>query len=280
MSIYVEVGWAPDDYRNNDPQNPPPVTAHKPADQFIFDVGPGVLANYISMNVPFHRMNKIFINHLHGDHTNELTAIYGLGGGGRMAPLFVFGQSPSLIDNPGDQPPVNGQLPNPPRYSSEPKTYNDGTNEFCRLFREFNRWQTEAFSFQATAYKSYEPPTRESWGLPCDPVPVGDDPIDDAFAVIPIELHWMKSGEGYRTDGSGLRDNVAYHNPSTGVTITHFPVIHCRQGSIGYKLEWTPPGAGKPLTMIYTSDTKLFVLRPASAEVPHEGGKLVSNLAT
>jgi len=25
---------------------------------------------------------------------------------------------------------------------------------------------------------------------------------------------------------------------------------------MGYRLDWTPPGASKPLTMIYTSDTK------------------------
>jgi ribonuclease Z len=34
------------------------------------------------------------------------------------------------------------------------------------------------------------------------------------------------------------------------VKITHFPVVHCRKGSIGYKLEWNG------LSMVYTSDTK------------------------
>jgi ribonuclease Z len=45
-------------------------------------------------------------------------------------------------------------------------------------------------------------------------------------------------------------------NSSTGARVLHYPVIHCRAGSMGYKLEWTPPGAEKPLTMIYSSDTK------------------------
>jgi hypothetical protein len=36
----------------------------------------------------------------------------------------------------------------------------------------------------------------------------------------------------------------AYHNEATGVKITHFPVVHCRQVSIGYKLEWRKPGGG------------------------------------
>ncbi len=73
--------------------------------------------------------------------------------------------------------------------------------------------------------------------------PVGDDPPTDGYALIPIELDWTKYGEK-----SG--DNIAYHNPTTGVTITHFPVIHNRKGSIGYKLEWNG------LSMLYSSDTK------------------------
>ena len=241
MSIYVEVGWELDTYANanpNYPTNTPP--AYQPKDTVMFDCGPGTLGNYISMNAQFHRMNKLFISHLHGDHMGELPAIYGLIASGRMKPLFVFGQSQSGLTNPGNNPVVIG---NPPRYSSTPTNYNDGVTEFCRLFREANRWQTEAFAFQASSYRSYVPPTKESWGLPHDPVPVGDDPTNDAFALIPIELP-------YDTEG------IAYSNATTGVTITHYPVVHCRRGSMGYKLQWTPPGASKPMTMIYSSDTK------------------------
>ncbi len=67
---------------------------------------------------------------------------------------------------------------------------------------------------------------------------------DDGYALVPIELDWTKYGK------NGKRDNVAYNNPTTGVKITHFPVVHARKGSIGYKLEWNG------LTMIYTSDTR------------------------
>jgi len=59
----------------------------------------------------------------------------------------------------------------------------------------------------------------------------------------PIELDWQKYG---KVEG----DNVAYYNRKTGVKITHFPVIHCRKGSVGYRLEWNG------LSMIYTGDTK------------------------
>jgi ribonuclease Z len=79
--------------------------------------------------------------------------------------------------------------------------------------------------------------------LPCDPKPVSDDSPEDGYAIIPIELDWQKHG---KVNG----DNVAYDNSKTGVKITHFPVIHTRKGSVGYKLEWNG------LSMIYTGDTK------------------------
>lgn len=267
MSVFVEVGWVKDEYRNNQPNYAGP-TAYKAQDQVIFDCGPGVLGNYISMNVYFHRMNKIFINHLHGDHIGELPGIYGLGGGGRMGPLIIWGNGPTgtntsdpyAIKNPGSQP-DRVSLPAEYQYSDDPPYYVDGMKAFCDYFREANRWQSEAFSFQATAYKSYtnrerggDPPSKENWTLPCDPVPVGNDPANDAYAIIPIELDWWKTG----LDQYGVPDDstIAYYNKSTGVKISHFPVIHCRKGSLGYKLEWTPPNSNKPLTMIYTSDTK------------------------
>lgn len=75
-------------------------------------------------------------------------------------------------------------------------------------------------------------------------MPVGDDAPDDGYAMVPITLDWQKIG------------GVAYDNQATGAKVTHYPVIHCRKGSLGYKLSWTPPGATKPLTMVYSSATK------------------------
>jgi ribonuclease Z len=220
MSIFVEVGWDKD--------------KQMPKDQFVFDCGSGVCTNYGNMNVGFGRMNKVFLTHLHGDHMSDLTHIYCFGpSADRKAPLFVFGPGQSGVESP----PGSGNY------------YEDGTYEFCKNLRAACRWHTESFSFQTTSYTDYEPPTKESWGLPCDPVPVGDgnpdhdDPEDDAYAMIPIEL---------KVKDYDPNNNVAYEN--NGVKITYFPVIHTRVGSIGYKLEWTRNG--KTLTMIYTGDTK------------------------
>ena len=209
MSIFVEVGW---DEKND-----------RAMDQFIFDCGSGCVRNYGAMGVGFGRMDKVFINHLHGDHMSDLTHIYCFGPSlDRLNPLYVFGPSPSGVRSP--------------RYPH--RRYNDGTKAFCENLREALRWHSESFSFQNTSYKGYERPTRKSWGLPHDPVPVSDDEPDDGFAMVPIQLDWRDVGGG------------AYANRETGAKVTHFPVIHCRQGSLGYKLEWNG------LSMIYTSDTK------------------------
>jgi ribonuclease Z len=211
MSIFVEVG-----------------DALGKADQFVFDCGSGVCTNYNAMGISFGRMDKIFLTHLHGDHISDLTHIYCFGAvADRKSPLFVFGSSPSKVKSP-----------RPPR-----RLYDDGIKAFCKNLREACRWHSESQSFISTSYESYEPPTRLSWGLPHDPRPVSDDPPDGGYAIIPIELDWKKYG---KVEG----DNVAYHNPDTGVKITHFPVIHTRKGSVGYKLEWNG------LSMIYTGDTK------------------------
>lgn len=230
MSVFVEVGWDP--------------VRQMPLDQFVFDCGSGVCTNYSAMNVGFGRMDKVFLNHLHGDHMSDLTHIYCFGpASDRWSPLYVWGPGPSGVESP----------------KGSGKYYDDGTRTFCKHLREACRWHTESFGFQKTSYTPYNPDNRslkEKWGLPYEPEPVGDDQPNDGFAMVPIELEWKKG----LTEGS---NNVAYHNKDTGVKITYFPVIHARKGSLGYKLEWNG------LSMIYTSDTKPETL---SIERANNGG--------
>jgi ribonuclease Z len=233
VSVYVEVG----------PTHPVVNSVgrvfNEPADYAMFDCGMGVLANYIAAGIPYARMDKIFIAHLHADHMSELSAIYCFGeSSDRKKPLYVWGPSKSnLVD------PISGEI------------HDDGTRETLEHFRAMWRWHTESFSFTSNGYKEYLtevlPTLRETWGLPdgVDLNPAGKysiykDPPNDAYALVPIELNWETVG-------------VAYNNRSTGLKISHFPVIHTRQGSIGYKLEFTPPNhPEKTISMIYSGDTK------------------------
>lgn len=248
VSVYIEMGPT-----HLDPQT----GLNVPLDYVMFDCGMGVLANYLAMNIPYSRMDKIFLAHLHADHMSELTAIYAFGeSSDRRSPLYVWGQSSSGVPDP-----VSGQL------------YDDGLKRTLEHFREWMRWHTESFSFSSNSYKSFPIPTQESWGTPAPLVPIGPkyvtdaqgkplgpayaDPYGktpdgkggeyatyDAYALVPIELDWKKVG------------GIAYWNKSTGVKITHFPAIHTRKGALSYKLEWTPPGRSETLSLIYSGDTK------------------------
>jgi ribonuclease Z len=234
VSVYVEVG----------PTHPVIAASghiyNEPTDYAMFDCGMGCLANYIAAGIPYARMDKIFITHLHADHMSELSAIYCFGeSADRKKPLYVWGPSKSNLTDP-----VSGEI------------HEDGIRETLEHFRALWRWHTEAFSFTSNGYKEYLtdflPTLREKWGLPdgVDLTPAGkysiyQDPPNDAYALVPIELNWETIG------------GVAYVNQTTGLKITHFPVIHCRQGSIGFKLEFTPPNhPDKTFSMIYSGDTK------------------------
>ena len=244
MSLFVEVGS----------------DGHGHAlDSFIFDMGCGANANYTSLGVDFARMSKIFINHLHADHINDLIQVYGFGDGGtRKFPLYVWGSTNTYLLNPGQNPPMDAGGNPAQAYSPNPRYYDDGVSNLCYHLREALRWHTESQAFQSSAYTTYPTPAeiQANWHLPHTALPVSDDPYQDANALIPIQLDYTKTGAGLRPDGSGLLDNVAYMNTDSRATVYHYPVIHCRRGAMGYKLEWKVPNTDKTLTLIYSSDTK------------------------
>jgi len=196
-------------------------------ESFVFDCGSGVVSNYVAMGVPWSKMSKVFLTHLHGDHTSDLTHVYGFGPqGDRKFPLYIWGPAQSGIPNP-----MHAAHPD------EPEFFDDGTIEFCKHFREMNRWHTEAQSFV---------PTQFTWA------------DGDGYDIFATELDW-RLGESTRTWAT----NTAIANPSetnanwiayqcNGVRVSYFPVVHDRNGSIGYRLDWLDEG----LSMIFTGDTK------------------------
>ncbi len=244
MSLFVEVGSD---------------GAGHALDSFVFDMGCGANANYTSLGVDFARMNKIFINHLHADHISDLIQVYGFGNGGtRKFPLHVWGNTNTWVPNPGQGPEVQPGGPPVQAYSAQPHFYNDGVSNMCYHLREAMRWHTESQAFQSSAYITYPTPEeiQAKWHLPHKPLPVSDDPYQDSNALVPIQLDYTKTGAGFRPGSSDIPDNVAYRNDESQATVYHYPVIHCRQGSMGYKLEWKVPNTDKTLTMVYSSDTK------------------------
>jgi ribonuclease Z len=176
-------------------------------DSFVFDCGAGVVSRYVELGVPYSRMDKIFLTHLHGDHMSDLVTIYCFGpSADRKSPLHVWGPS-------GD-------------------TRDEGTKCFCANLYDLCKWHRESFSFLQTGY--------EKGG--------------DGYDLRAYELRYM------RNPGLAYRKN--------GVTISHFPAIHARDGAISYRLEWEQKqGHGKKVvrSMVFTGDTKPneFVLKNA-----------------
>jgi ribonuclease Z len=94
-------------------------------DSFIFDCGSGVTSKYVACGVPYSRMDKIFLTHLHADHASDLSFIYCFGPStDRKTPLYVWGPS-------GDRP-------------------EEGTQFFCNKMKEMMKWHIESFSFLPT----------------------------------------------------------------------------------------------------------------------------------
>jgi ribonuclease Z len=62
---------------------------------FIFDMGPGSIANYLAAGVPFNQINDIFVTHLHWDHVASIPYVFVFGGwAGRWHETFrVHGPS-------------------------------------------------------------------------------------------------------------------------------------------------------------------------------------------
>jgi ribonuclease Z len=61
-------------------------------DSFVFDAGPGCITNYNAMQTPMSKMSKVFLTHLHLDHTSDLAWMYSFGPVvDRFVPFEVYG---------------------------------------------------------------------------------------------------------------------------------------------------------------------------------------------
>jgi ribonuclease Z len=89
-------------------------------DLLVFDLGSGVLANYASLKLPVNKLNKVFLTHLHADHTSDLLTLVGSYAkvGRADGPIYLWGPS-----------------------GTEPRL---GTRHFAEAIEEALAWDTEA----------------------------------------------------------------------------------------------------------------------------------------
>lgn len=211
-------------------------------DSFVFDAGMGCQINYTAMQVASSRMRKIFLTHLHGDHTSDLTYMYCFGAQrDAKSPMYLWGPSKSYVPNPWG----GG---NHPDYD-EPEQFDDGMNEFARTFREMNRWHTESQSFVGTRWRGGN-------GLPAAE--------GDGYDIVATELDWATGKKALPwSNNKRLNENttgyfpwysnepwIAYHDADKGIKISWFPAVHDRNGSVSYLLQWND------FSMIFSGDTR------------------------
>lgn len=62
-------------------------------DILLFDIGSGSLANYASLKLPVNKLDKVFLTHLHADHTGDLITLSGSWSkvGRADGPVYVWG---------------------------------------------------------------------------------------------------------------------------------------------------------------------------------------------
>ena len=102
-------------------------------DLILFDLGSGSLANFAALGLPVNKLDKVFITHLHADHTADLITLFGsYRKVGRVdRGVSVWGPS-----------------------GSEPRL---GTKHFVEAIVEACAWDTESYRSMAAA---------ESWEMP------------------------------------------------------------------------------------------------------------------
>jgi ribonuclease Z len=64
-------------------------------DLLVFDLGSGALANYASLKLPVNKLNKVFLTHLHADHTADMLTLVGSYAkvGRADGPIYLWGPS-------------------------------------------------------------------------------------------------------------------------------------------------------------------------------------------
>jgi ribonuclease Z len=165
-------------------------------DLLIFDVGSGSLANFASLQLPVNALDKVFITHLHADHTADLITLFGsYRKSGRVdRGVRVWGPS-----------------------GSEPRF---GTRHFVDGIREACQWDSES-TRSIHAEESFELTVQEFDFSRTQVVYEANDVTVTAFPVV----HALSGAVGYRIDFGGL---TVVHS---GDTRPGWPLVRACEGA-------------------------------------------------
>ena len=178
-------------------------------DLLLFDIGGGSLANYASLKLPVNLLDKVFLTHLHADHTADIITLLGSYAkvGRADGPVRVWGPS-----------------------GTEPRL---GTKYFCDGIEMALAWDTEAGkgpinedSMRIEAHEfdwSQTAVVYEANGVTVTSFPV---------------VHALTGAVGYRLDFAGLSFSFS------GDTCAAWPLVRANEGGVDLLIhECFPPAA-------------------------------------
>ena len=176
-------------------------------DLLVFDLGSGSLANFASLKLPVNKLDKVFLTHLHADHTPDLITLFGsYRKAGRVdRPVQVWGPS-----------------------GSEPRF---GTKHFVEAIREACNWDSES------TRTIHSPESRELHVTEFDfsETQVIYEQGGVTVTSFPV-IHAIDGAVGYRIDFAGL---TVVHS---GDTSPGWPLVRACEGNVDLLIhECFPP---------------------------------------
>jgi ribonuclease Z len=207
-------------------------------DMFIFDIGSGALANFMSLGLPVNSLDKVFLSHLHADHTADLITLFGsFRKAGRKGPLHVWG---------GD--------------GSEPKY---GTKVALDAIEAACAWDTES----TRGFTSNESAVLVGAEFDASVTSVVYEQNGVTITAFPV-IHALHGAVGYRVDFAGV--SMVF----SGDTHPCWPLVHAAQGTDLLIHECFPSAA--TLAALSGQPVERFTVVTAAHTVPKTAGKVFS----